>query len=94
LQDVVISTKLNSIITSRALSSLDLNMKPARFAGFAQTGPGLFIAQQVGGGKAEHIFLRGFDADHGTDVNVSADGMPVNLVSHVHTGAVGQTCIL
>lgn len=38
----------------------------------------------MGGGKAEQIFLRGFDADHGTDVNVVIDGIPVNMVSHVH----------
>ncbi|HWZ03283.1 MAG TPA: TonB-dependent receptor, partial [Mucilaginibacter sp.] len=37
-----------------------------------------------GGGKAEQIFLRGFDADHGTDVNLSVDGIPVNMVSHAH----------
>ena len=85
LKDVVITTKLNSIISARALSSLDLNMKPARSAqDLLRLVPGLFIAQQVGGGKAEQIFLRGFDADHGTDVNVSVDGMPVNLVSHSH----------
>ena len=35
-------------------------------------------------GKAEQIFLRGFDCDHGTDVQVSVDGMPVNMVSHAH----------
>ncbi|HEU4860437.1 MAG TPA: TonB-dependent receptor, partial [Chitinophagaceae bacterium] len=46
--------------------------------------PGLFIAQHAGGGKAEHIFLRGYDIDHGTDINVSVDGMPVNMVSHAH----------
>jgi outer membrane cobalamin receptor len=46
--------------------------------------PGLFIAQHAGGGKAEQIFLRGFDCDHGTDVQVSVDGMPVNMVSHAH----------
>jgi outer membrane cobalamin receptor len=46
--------------------------------------PGLFIAQHMGGGKAEQIFIRGFDADHGTDLNVSVDGMPVNMVSHIH----------
>ena len=39
--------------------------------------PGLFIGQHAGGGKAEQIFLRGFDIDHGTDVNISVDGMPV-----------------
>ncbi|MFN2567754.1 MAG: TonB-dependent receptor, partial [Gemmatimonadaceae bacterium] len=46
--------------------------------------PGLVIAQHAGGGKAEQIFLRGFDADHGTDVALSVDGTPVNMVSHAH----------
>ncbi len=46
--------------------------------------PGLFIAQHAGGGKAEQIFLRGFDVDHGTDVAIAVDGMPVNMVSHAH----------
>ena len=46
--------------------------------------PGLIIAQHAGGGKAEQIFLRGFDADHGTDVAISVDGVPVNMVSHGH----------
>ena len=46
--------------------------------------PGLFIGQHQGGGKAEQIFVRGFDCDHGTDINVMADGMPVNMVSHAH----------
>ncbi|TDS15074.1 outer membrane receptor protein involved in Fe transport [Maribacter caenipelagi] len=46
--------------------------------------PGLLIGQHAGGGKAEQIFLRGFDIDHGTDVAISVDGMPVNMVSHAH----------
>ena len=46
--------------------------------------PGLFIGQHQGGGKAEQIFLRGFDCDHGTDIGLFADGMPINLVSHAH----------
>jgi hypothetical protein len=46
--------------------------------------PGLFIGQHAGGGKAEQIFLRGFDVDHGTDVALSVEGMPVNMVSHAH----------
>ncbi len=46
--------------------------------------PGLFIGQHAGGGKAEQIFLRGFDIDHGTDIALSVDGMPVNMVSHAH----------
>lgn len=46
--------------------------------------PGLFIGQHAGGGKAEQLFIRGFDVDHGTDVQITADGMPVNMVSHAH----------
>lgn len=46
--------------------------------------PGLVIAQHAGGGKAEQIFLRGFDADHGTDVNIAVDDAPINMVSHGH----------
>src|SRR5258708_2252504 len=67
------------------LSQIDLDRQPARSAqDLLRLVPGLFIAQHQGGGKAEQIFLRGFDADHGTDVNVSVDGMPVNLVSNSH----------
>ncbi|MDQ2719911.1 MAG: TonB-dependent receptor [Bacteroidota bacterium] len=72
LSEVILTAHSNSISTSRSFSSIDLNMKPARSAqDLLRLVPGLFIAQQVGGGKAEQIFLRGFDADHGTDVNVS-----------------------
>ena len=46
--------------------------------------PGLFISQHQGGGKAEQIFLRGFDNDHGKDIALSADGVPINMVSHAH----------
>src|SRR5579863_6086730 len=69
----------------RTLSRIDLDMQPARSAqDLLRLVPGLFIAQHQGGGKAEQIFLRGFDADHGTDVNISVDGIPVNMVSHAH----------
>ena len=46
--------------------------------------PGLIIGQHHGGGKAHQILFRGFDSDHGTDFQVSVDGIPVNMVSHAH----------
>lgn len=46
--------------------------------------PGIVIGQHQGGGKAEQIFLRGFDADHGTDFRMDVDGLPINMVSHAH----------
>lgn len=81
----VIVTNTSGINFSHALSSIDLNKQPVNSAqDLLRLVPGLFIAQHQGGGKAEQIFLRGFDADHGTDVNVSVDGIPVNMVSHAH----------
>ena len=46
--------------------------------------PGLVIAQHQGGGKADQLFLRGFDADHGTDVALFLNDVPINLPSHGH----------
>jgi len=46
--------------------------------------PGLIINQHQGGGKAEQYLIRGFDADHGTDLAIFVDGVPVNLRSHAH----------
>ena len=85
LKEVVITSHTNNLTTSRTLTSIDLNMQPVKSAqDLLRLVPGLFIAQHQGGGKAEQIFLRGFDADHGSDVNVSVDGIPVNMVSHAH----------
>ncbi|NUO79468.1 TonB-dependent receptor [candidate division KSB1 bacterium] len=74
-----------SAASSRAVRDFDLKIRPMRSAqDILQLAPGLIIAQHAGGGKAEQIYLRGFDADHGTDVNISVDGIPVNMVSHGH----------
>jgi len=49
-----------------------------------ETLPGLIIAQHAGGGKANQYFLRGFNLDHGTDIAIFLDGMPLNLPSQAH----------
>ena len=67
------------------ISRLDLEIAPVNSSQeVLRKVPGLFIAQHAGGGKAEQIFLRGFDIDHGTDINITVDGLPVNMVSHAH----------
>jgi outer membrane receptor protein involved in Fe transport len=74
-----------SIASSEAIRSVDLELRPVKSSqDLLKLVPGLIIAQHAGGGKAEQIFLRGFDCDHGTDVNISVDGIPVNMVSHAH----------
>jgi hypothetical protein len=47
--------------------------------------PGFIAVEHSGGaGKADQYFLRGFDADHGTDIAFFTDGMPINFRSHAH----------
>lgn len=46
--------------------------------------PGVIVTQHSGDGKANQIFLRGFNLDHGTDFATSVNGMPVNMPSHAH----------
>ena len=67
------------------ISSLDIKLRPINNSQeVLRMVPGLFIGQHAGGGKAEQIFLRGYDLDHGTDIRLTVDGMPVNMVSHAH----------
>ncbi|MBW3571717.1 MAG: TonB-dependent receptor [Gemmatimonadetes bacterium] len=71
--------------SSALIGELDLHLRPRESSQeLLRVVPGVFIAQHAGGGKAEQIFARGFDADHGTDVAISVDGLPVNMVSHAH----------
>jgi len=49
-----------------------------------ETLPGLIITQHAGGGKANQYFMRGFNLDHGTDIAIFLDDMPLNLPSHAH----------
>ncbi|HEY6975060.1 MAG TPA: TonB-dependent receptor, partial [Chitinophagaceae bacterium] len=84
LKDVVIFQNMGQQKFA-TLAKVDLDLKPVRNTQeLLRLVPGLFIAQHAGGGKAEQIFLRGFDCDHGTDIQVSVDGIPVNMVSHAH----------
>lgn len=74
-----------SIPQSESVTGIDKLLRPVNTAqDLLRLVPGLFIAQHAGGGKAEQIFVRGFDCDHGTDFNISVDGLPVNMVSHAH----------
>lgn len=71
--------------SSSTVRDRDFLLKPhPRPADILMITPGLFVVQHAGGGKANQYFLRGFDADHGTDVAIFVDGVPVNNVSHGH----------
>ena len=78
-------TVRNNNRRTNIVSAIDVEIDPVQSSQeILRKVPGLFIGQHAGGGKAEQIFLRGFDIDHGTDIAISVDGMPVNMVSHAH----------
>lgn len=82
LKDINVVAHVNHL---NEISKVDLSVNPVKSSQeVLRAVPGLFIAQHAGGGKAEQLFLRGFDLDHGTDINISVDGMPVNMLSHAH----------
>ncbi len=83
LADVVVTGQTEHELNT--ISQVDIKLRPVNTSqDILRMVPGLFIAQHAGGGKAEQIFLRGFDIDHGTDINLSVDGLPINMVSHAH----------
>jgi len=63
----------------------ELALLPAYRPGqLLETVPGLDVTSHSGEGKANQYFLRGYNLDHGTDLAVFVDGMPVNQPTHAH----------
>lgn len=82
LDQVVLVSKVNALTQ---FVNVDVKANPVKSSQeILRKVPGLIIGQHAGGGKAEQIFLRGFDIDHGTDITINVDGLPVNMVSHAH----------
>ena len=71
--------------SERNVSGAEVNARPLSRPGEAlEVAPGLIVTQHSGDGKANQYFLRGVNLDHGTDLAISVDGMPVNLRTHGH----------
>ncbi|WP_375454711.1 TonB-dependent receptor [uncultured Methylobacterium sp.] len=67
------------------VTGAELNSRPVTRPGeVLEAVPGLIVTQHSGEGKANQYFLRGFNLDHGTDIALTVDGMPVNMRTHAH----------
>jgi outer membrane receptor protein involved in Fe transport len=75
-----------STATEQSVRQKDFDLRPTTTPVDILTSsvPGLYTVQHQGGGKADEYFLRGFDADHGTDFAIFVDGIPVNLPNNAH----------
>jgi TonB family protein len=89
---LVLGTKPISAASSFSMQDRDFQLRPiGSVQDILRVTPGLVMVQHSGGGKANQYFLRGFDADHGTDLALSIDGVPINLVAHAHGQGFADT---
>jgi hypothetical protein len=78
-------TRIASSSNEGSISAADMGLRPLLRPGeIVENIPGVIVTQHSGSGKANQYFLRGFNLDHGTDLAISLDGVPVNMVSHAH----------
>ncbi|MHC4048301.1 TonB-dependent receptor [Bradyrhizobium sp. 25ACV] len=74
-----------SMASEISVSGEEINARPFTRPGEAlEAVPGLIVTQHSGEGKANQYFLRGYNLDHGTDLAITVDGVPVNMRTHAH----------
>ncbi len=92
MNTTVMAQRPVSASSSFSVRDRDFALRPiASVQDILRITPGLVMVQHSGGGKANQYFLRGFDADHGTDVSLNVDGVPINLPSHAHGQGFADT---
>jgi TonB family protein len=89
---VVLAHRPISAASSFSVRDRDFALRPiGSVQDILRVTPGLVTVQHSGGGKASQYFLRGFDADHGTDLALNVDGVPVNMPTHAHGQGFADT---
>jgi outer membrane receptor protein involved in Fe transport len=67
------------------ISNEELQLTPWYRPGqILETIPGLTVTSHSGEGKANQYLLRGYNLDHGTDLETWVDAMPINQPTHAH----------
>src|SRR6266404_5958928 len=91
LQDIVVTAerlKLIGIATTASEGVVvndELALAPAYRPGqLLESVPGLDVTSHSGEGKANQYLMRGYNLDHGTDLAIYVDDMPVNEPTHAH----------
>jgi hypothetical protein len=83
----VVATGVSNMTAASAgdISQAQMQSEPLlRPAAILENVPGLIVTQHSGEGKANQYFLRAFNLDHGTDLALEVDDMPVNMPTHAH----------
>ncbi len=82
---VVSSRDSPQTASSKRISAREMTAAPRRNAeDILRQVPGMTLVQHGSEGKGHQFLLRGFDAIHGSDFEVTLDGLPINEWSNVH----------
>ena len=91
LEEITVTSNRLSLLGTASTASEgvvgdeELQLAPAYRPGqLLETVPGLIVTLHSGEGKANQFLLRGYNLDHGTDLAVFVDGMPINQPTHAH----------
>ena len=87
---VVTASRLNEVgiaqtASQGSVTSEELELRPVyRIGQLLESTPGLTVTVHSGEAKANQYYVRGFLLDHGTDIAISVDEMPVNRPTNAH----------
>ncbi|HVH47178.1 MAG TPA: TonB-dependent receptor plug domain-containing protein [Labilithrix sp.] len=89
-EDTTVTVRGRTPVPSRGASDFNLRVgELARVprqnaADLLKLAPGILLTNKGGDGHAEQVFLRGFDAREGQDIEFSAGGVPINEAGNLH----------
>lgn len=83
---LVVTSRAPRTASQRSVKAEDIAASPRRRSAddLLRLVPGVFLSQHGAEGKGQQLFLRGFDAAHGADLEVSVAGVPINELSNIH----------
>ena len=91
LEEVVVTAPRRELLGTASTASegvvddQEIQLTPAYRPGqMLETVPGLTVTLHSGEGKANQYLMRGYNLDHGTDLETYVDGMPINQPTHAH----------
>jgi hypothetical protein len=91
LEEVVITAERLELLGTASTASegvvadQELQLAPQYRPGqLLETVPGLIVTLHSGEGKANQYLMRGYNLDHGTDLETYVDDMPINQPTHAH----------
>jgi len=75
-----------------SISVAELALVPRKNASdLLKLAPGILLSNEGGEGHAEQVFLRGFDAGDGQDIEFTLGGMPINESGNMHGNGYSDT---